>query len=438
MLAHKRDRRIVLASGFGAFQRLIQVASTLVVVPIVLRALGPAKFGIWGAGASLAWLTGILDIGTGYALLTMVAGCLARGRVTEARTHIAGAVTLGGFLSIPMLLLAAIAWACGVLQGSSAPYLIALVGLALNLPVNPANSVWMSLQEGYFSALWELVQTVLSTAGLLTAVAFTTDVRVYVAVVYAAVVLSNLGSSIHLYRRHPELRPQRLPVPWTEIKEVASSGAMLFALMTIGGLSYMLDNVLALQLLGPEASASMTIAIRICVTVIGFLVVISQPLWPAFTDAAHKADRQWILNNLLRGATLLTGAALAGSAAFVLYGERLLRLWLHTNLGIGRTLVWAIAAWIVAQSLIRVPFLLLNSLSLIRFQVAISTIATIAAFALKFTLAGKLGVAGILWGTTVSALTIVLPAGLWRIWRWAKHFEPLDRNPVEFVANKLF
>src|SRR6266545_7925258 len=135
MPAHRRERRIVLASGVGAFQRLVAVGCTLLVMPVVLHALGASKFGIWGAAASLAWLAGIVDIGTGYALVTLVARELAQGQVREARTHIAGALTIGGCLAVPSLLLAGIAWACGSWHAIGAPYLIALVGLALNLPL---------------------------------------------------------------------------------------------------------------------------------------------------------------------------------------------------------------------------------------------------------------------------------------------------------------
>jgi len=305
------------------------------------------------------------------------------------------------------------------LQGNAAPYLIAFAGLAFNVPLSGANNVWMALQKGYISGFWELVQTVLTTAGLVSAAAFTDDVRVYVALVYAGLVLANLGSLIHLFLLHPELRPKGWPESVASIREVAGSGIMFFILGITGGLSFMLDNVLALQLLGPEASARMTIAMRICMTAIGMLIVLSQPLWPAFTDAAHKSDRGWIRRTLLRGSALLVGATAVGSIVLVLYGEPLLRVWLHANLGIGRTLLWAISAWILTQALVRVPSLLLNGLSLIRFQIVVFSAATLIAFALKFALAPFLGVAGILWGTSITVALIVLPASIWRIYRWA-------------------
>jgi len=421
MLADKRNRGAIASAGFGVFQRLVQVGCTLLLMPIVLRALGEARFGIWGAAASLAWMIGLVDIGTGSALVTLVARSLARNQVDEARSEVTGALTIGCCVAGLFLALASIAWIGGAWRGSAAPYLIAFTGLAMNVPLSAANNLWLALQKGYTANFWELVQTVATTAGLIYAATFTHDVRVFVALVYAGLVVSHLGSLIHLFLLHPELRPRGLPESLASIREVAGSGILFFILGVAGGLSFFLDNVLALQLLGPEASARMTIAMRICMTAIGMLIVISQPLWPAFADAAHKADRRWIRRGLLRGSALMVGAAAAGSSILLLFGEPLLRLWLHANLGIGRALLWAIAGWIVTQALARVPMLLLNGLSLIRFQIGALAVMTTLALALKFALAPYLGVAGILWGTSIAVVVIAVPASIWRIYRWADH-----------------
>jgi O-antigen/teichoic acid export membrane protein len=423
-LGHQRNRRVALSAGVGIFQRLVQLGSTLVVMPLLLRALGPAQFGVWGAAASLAWLSGLVDIGTGNALVTLVARSSALDRTHEARRHVAGALSIGTGLAGVMFVAAVVAAFAGPTQGGVGPYLVAAIGLAINVPLSAGNNVWMALQKGYVSGWWELVQTLLTTAGLIGAAALTRDVRVYVAVVYLGLVTANLGSLVHLFWRHRELRPEGLSVSWAAMREVAGQGVLYFVLAVTGGLSFMLDNVLALRLLGPEASARMTIALRICFTAVGGLAVISQPLWPAFADAAEKADRKWIRKNLLRGSAVLVGLTMAGSSVLLVYGERLLRWWLRADLGIGKALLWAISAWVVAQAMIRVPNLLLNGLSLLRYQIGVFSIATLLALALKLALAPYLGVAGILWGTTITVLLIGIPAGLWRIARWATHPTP--------------
>ena len=382
-------------------------------------------------------MSGLADIGIGFALVTLVARSLAHQDTEEARNHITGALTVGGVVSGLLLLVVWMAWMIGTSRGGSAPYLIALTGLAINVPLSSANNVWMALQKGYVSGFWELVQTVLTTVGLIAATAFTSDVRVYIALVYAGLVIANLGSLLHLFWLHPELRPRGLPKSLAPMREVAGSGILFFIMGITGGLSFMLDNVLTLQLLGPEASARMTIALRICMTAMGMMAVMAQPLWPAFTDAAHKAERGWIRRNLLRSTAMLVGAVAAGSTVLLLYGEPLLRWWLHADLGIGKTLLWAIAAWIMAQALMRVPHMLLNGLSLIRFQIGVFTVTTLLAFALKFTLISSLGVAGILWGTSIAVVVIAVPASIWRIYRWADHAAKHDLLKAQIGADEV-
>lgn len=420
-MSHGRNRRVYAAAGFGVFQRIVQIAGTLVIMPVMLRALGAAGFGIWGAAASLAWLSGVIDLGMGSALVTLVARSLALGQAHEARRQIASALALGASLAVLLLLLSGTVWLRTTGRADTTVYFIAVLGLCLNLPLNSANNVWMALQEGYYSSFWELVQTVVTTVGLLLAAVFARDLRLLVAIVYGGLVASNLGSLIHLLIAHPELRPDKPLQSWRTFREVASTGSMFFLITIAGSLSFVLDNVLALQMLGPEASARMTIATRMCVTAMGGMAVISQPLWPAFTDAAHRSDRHWILGNSTRWMALLVGAALAGSAILVLFGERLLRLWLHADLGFGPVLMWAIAAWIVAQALVRIPNLLLSALLLVRFQAFAIGIGAAIAIALKVAFARSFGVGGILWGTTLAGLLIVLPANLWRIRRWQQH-----------------
>jgi O-antigen/teichoic acid export membrane protein len=276
----------------------------------------------------------------------------------------------------------------------------------------------MALQEGYFASLWESAQTLLTLVGIAAAVMCSAGVMVCLAVVYGSLVLANVSSLVHLLFAHPELRPQRLRVPLADMRAVGGEGMMYFMLTLAGSSSFLFDNVLTLSWLGPEASARMTIALRICVIGLGAMGVISQPLWPAFAEAAESGDRNWIGKVLRRGSVWMIGGAIVGSASLVACGELLLHYWLLDSLSIGRPLLWAIAAWLVAQALIRVPCLLLNGLSIIWYQVVVSVVATAIALGLKFILSSRFGVAGILWATTAPYVFGVLPAVCWRVLRW--------------------
>jgi len=433
---HRRQRRIAASAGAGVIQRLLQVASSFILMPVLLKVLGPAQFGIWGAAASLAWMSGLADLGTGAALVTLVARSNALGDTEAARRHIAGALSCGLVFAGVMILLAAGAWGLGIPAFGSNLALIAFVSLAVNVPLSAANNIWMALQKGHIAGFWELVQTIITTGALLTAATTIAPLWVYVAIVYVGIVLSNLASLIHLFWRHPELRPRGFLAPMAATREVARQGMMYFAMGLAGGLGYLLDNVLALTMLGPEASARMVIASRICVTAVGGFVVLSQPLWPAFAEASESGDQHWIRKALLRGSTLLVGVTLAGSVILLSYGGRLLHWWLHGNLEISKGLLWAIAAWILSQALVRVPHLLLNGLSVVRFQIVVFSMTTMAAFGLKFALMHSLGEAGILWGTTVSVLLIAFPFLVFRSFRSLRHPAPHGDDLLARIASE--
>lgn len=416
--AHRRSRRILLASSAGVIQRIVQIASALIIVPLLLKALGPDRFGIWGAAASLAWLNGMLDLGFGPALITMVGEATACGRESEARRYITGALLMG----IGMAVLTCAAGSAAVLiaaPGAQAgAYLIAVIGLAVNIPLNAGNAVWMALQKGHVAYLWELAQTLAILGASVAATSFTVDVRVYVAIAYGGIAIANIGSLVHLFICHPELRPDGWASPVHAAKVIGGKGLTYFAMGLIGGLTYMLDNVLALQLLGPQGSARMAVVWRICVTSGGFLTIISQPIWPAFGEAAARGDLQWIRRGLARGTALMIGVAAMEGALLVTAGGMLLRWWLRADLGLGPSVLWAAAVWIFAQASGRVPCYLLNAVGVIRFQIAMSAAATSIALVLKFVLAPRLGVAGILGPTAVAALSINFPLLVWRSRRW--------------------
>ena len=416
-----RNTKILASASAGLVHRAAQVGASLVLMPLLLRTLGPAQFGIWGAAASLAWLAGFLDVGTGAALVSLVARSMAANQVAEARRQIAGA--LGFSCAVAALISMAIfaAFVLHIPQLRSSPYLIAIIGLTVNIPLNVANNVWMALQKGYFAGCWELLQTLLTLIGLAAATIYTRDLRMYVGVVYLALVISNLGSLLHLLVRYPQLRPGRMIVSWAAARLAAGEGIMYFLLGLTGILTYGLDNVLALSLLGPEASARMAIALRMCVTALGAIGVASQPLWPAFAEAVASGHRQWIRRTLTWGSSLLLALTVCGSFILLRYGKQFLGWWLHDSLDINQALLWAIASWMSAQALIRVPSLLLNGLALVRYQVVISAAVLTLAFILKFVLSTRFGVAGILWGTTGPMIVLAFPALATRVLKWIRN-----------------
>lgn len=420
MTAGTRGRLVVLSSTVGIVQRVVQILGTLVTMPLVLHALGTDGFGLWGAAASLAWMVATVDFGIGFALLTAVARAIARGDPAEARAEVGAALQLAVLLAALVLALAVpvIRWEAPPAEAPA--YMIAAGALALNIPASLAGGIWIGLQRSYIAWAWEAVQTVATVAGLFALTRFTTDVRLYVAVTFGCLLAANLASLGHLFLRHPELRPARLCWTPQRLGGLLRRGTPYVLLGLATTLAIHADNILALSLLGPQAAGQMAVAQRACMTALGLIWVLTQPLWPAFTDAAMRGDERWLRTHIVRAAVVVVACAVGGSALLVAFGQTLLNLWLGSELTFDQGVFWAMAAWIVVPALGRIPDVLLNALGVVWFQVRVAVVYCALAFALKLTLAPRLGIAGILLATGISYGSTHLPAYLWWVWRWMR------------------
>jgi O-antigen/teichoic acid export membrane protein len=410
----ERNRRIILAAGAGLVQRAAQLLTALITLPLALHVLGVAGFGIWGAATSVVWLSGMLDLGLGSALVTLLPRAISAGRHEDARLHIKAALVGGCALAMALLALGA---AFCLLRAPSAPFIIAGLGLALNIPLSIAGNIWFGLQKGYVTGFWELVQTFVTLALLLLA-ALNGGVATMVAAVYGGTLIANAASLAHLLRSQPAIRPRDWRVSLASLRDVIAPGSLLFAITVAGICAYVFDTLLALSWLGPVAAAQMTVGLRICTTATGFLAVTTQPLWPAFVEAASLDDRAWEWRTLRNGTLAVTALALLGSAAIIIFGPAALKFWLHDGLRIPVGLFWAMAAWIVALSVPRVASLLFNAVSILRFQIWVAAAAAAFAFGLKYIAAPDLGVTGILAATPAAWLLVIWPCFAWRARGW--------------------
>jgi O-antigen/teichoic acid export membrane protein len=415
-----RNRRILLASSAGVFQRIAQLAAALITLPLVLHALGVAGFGVWGAATSLAWLTGIVDFGLGAALVTAIPRALAAGPAGQAQAQAFVAASLAGGCGVMLLLLLPLAvlaaFGAGHLPGL--PFVIAWACLAVNVPLSAAGNIWFGLQKGHVAGSWDLVQNLLVLALLLAGALSGGGVALLVACVYAGALLANAGSLTHLLLTETTVRPRWCDIDRAVWRTILGSGLLLFSLSAVMSLGYALDNIMALAWAGPAASAKMAVAMRLCVTAAGFIVVATQPLWPAFVEAIALRDGTWLRRSLLRGTSLVAALAAGGAALVVAFGGPVLHLWLRTDMRLSPALLWAMAAWITVLALPRVAGLLLNAAGVLRAQIAVQLAATVLALAAKYVLALRFGVAGILAATPLIWALLVCPAYAWLAWRW--------------------
>jgi O-antigen/teichoic acid export membrane protein len=411
-----RNQSILRTSGAGVFQRVAQLLTSLITLPIVLHSLGLAGFGIWGAATSLAWLSGLLTLGFGSALITLIPRGLVAGDAEANRGYVTASLYGGAALAAALLLggLAAI-----LLSGAPmphGPFLVASVSLILNIPLSISFELWFALQKGYMAALWATVQTLLSLASVMLCAAAGAGVIAMTAAIYGPMLLANTGSLAHVLYLHQHLRPQRRLKP-PAMRTVLAQGGLLFAVTIASSCATAFDNVMALAWLGPAASAQMAVVMRVCITATGMVGAVTQPFWPSFADAFASNDPGWARRMLLAGMAAVIVLSVGGSGLIVAFGAPVLRWWLHQDLHLPPALFWAMAAWIVGMTLTNVPGSLLHAALKLRVQIVLLSAAAIAGFGLKFLVAPVFGVTGILLVTPALWFVLVAPVYFWLAWR---------------------
>jgi O-antigen/teichoic acid export membrane protein len=428
-MGSERNRRVFFASGVGLIQRIVQMGTSLLTLPLALHVLGVSGFGVWGAATSLAWLSGMLDLGLGSALITLIPRSLSAGHHDEARSHVAAALICASSLSVAIMVAGGALVLLAMEPKNAAPFFVAVVGLALNVPLSIASNVWFGLQRGYIAGAWELVQTILTLGVLLVVAQCHGGVNAMVCAVYGSLALANSASLLHLLVRHPEIRP-RLRVPTSmSLRTVIGNSGMLFAFSVAVACSYMFDNVLTLHWLGETASAQMTMIMRLCTTAAGMIGVVTQPLWPALVEAESVGDLKWTMRTLRRGTVIVTTLALGGAILIGLAGGPLLIWWLRSDIGIGPELLWATGIWIIVMCAPRVAALLLSAALVLRPQLVAAVAALSLAIALKFIFATHFGVLGILTATPISWLLIMWPTYVLLTLRWSAKKNPRTSAP---------
>ena len=411
-----RNISILRTSIAGVLQRFAQLLSSLITLPLALHCLGVAGFGIWGAATSLAWLSGLLALGFGSALVTLIPRGLAAGHTMENRGYVTAALYGGATLSAVLLLAGLAVILLSGMKLPSGPFLVASVALTLNIPLSVGFELWLALHKGHIGAFWAAVQTLLGLLFVVIGALAGAGVTIMTLAIYGALIVANAGSMAHALYVHPHLRP--LPrLPAAALRTMLTQGSLLFAVTVAVACSTSFDNVMTLAWLGPDASAQMAVAIRVCVTAGGLVGAVTQPFWPSFADALAANDHGWARRMLLAGMAAVIILSVSGSGLIIVFGTPALHWWLRQDLHLPPALFWAMAIWIVSMTLTNVPGSVLHAALKLRVQIVILSAAALAGFGIKYLVAKPCGVTGVLLVTPVLWFVAVGPIYLWLAWR---------------------
>lgn len=418
--AQERLRRIAWTGITLAAARFVTVVTSLVTVPLTLNYLGIERYSLWMTVSSFTALLAFADMGLGNGLLNSISEANGKDDRIAARIHVSSAlailsaiaaVLVGTILAIYQF----IDWA-NIYQVNS-PTAIAEAGpttvvfvicFALNLPLSAVQRVQLGYQEGFANSLWQAGGSVLALGAVLLAVYLQAGLPWLVACLLGAPVLVLLAQNVRVYQfAYRWLRPSFSFVARWSMRMLFRLGLLFFLLQLSTALAYASDNLVAAQVLGPQAVAEYATAAKLAGMTSIVLSLLLLPLWPAYGEAVSRGDISWVQSTLFRSLAFSTSIAVVSALALVLFGKEVVAVWAGPSVVPSYSLLLGLGVWSILSAAGNAVAMLLNGTGIIKFQVVCASIMAVGALMLKITLAHSIGVAGIAWGTVIAYFVFV-------------------------------
>jgi O-antigen/teichoic acid export membrane protein len=361
--AGRRDRSIRLAVVTSFLSKAGTLLLQAISIPIAIRVLGRAEFGLYTTVNLTLATVSLLEIGIGPALTHGLARARAESDLGKQREL--GSTAF--FLMLGIALLAGLAMAVVLLviplpvlfgepfAGKESMLRPALwVGLGLILMLFVLN-LTERIREGHLEAsannLWGAAGNGMAAVFVAAGVGIVPQVWFLVIAVHGAMVLSKCCNTIALWNRHPLMIPSPRNFRLATARHLFSDGiAFSTCCLVTGFIEFNLCGWLVGRSDGLEAVALYGIFITLTVMQLGFVVMLSTPTWPAVADALARGDNPWARKAAKR--LYLYGAGFAGCSALglLLFGPWVLPIWLGKEFSsVGRVILGCYGLYFIAH-----------------------------------------------------------------------------------------
>jgi O-antigen/teichoic acid export membrane protein len=411
----ERYRRVALTALSSGGAKVISVITMLISVPLTLHYLGAERYGMWMTISSVVLMLGFADLGLGLGLMNSISEAHGKEDRRAAAHYVSSAFFM--LTGMAVLILAAFAlayphipWArllnvkTPLAAREAGPALAALVAcFALNLPLGVVQRVQNGYQEGFVISLWESLGKVLGLLGVLVVIYFQGGLVWLVLAVAGAPLLAALLNSLVLFGyQRPWLVPRWNKATIFGANKIFKMGIMFCILQLAVALAYSSDNLVAAQLLGPEAVTQYSVPM----SMFGILSLLSAmllgPLWPAYGEAFVRGDKPWLKRTYFRSLKLAFFISFVPSCLLVFIGGKIIHSWVGSEIDPSFSLLLGLGTWTVVLSLGGAMSIFLNAINILKIQILFFTIMSITALIIKILLAASIGLPGIVWGTVIA------------------------------------
>lgn len=397
-----------ISAGLGT-----TMVTSLVLVPVLYRHLGPEAFGVWALFASVLVMLAAVDPGT--ALIHHLTAVLTvddrprAGRLVSASlvaTTGAGAAVVAAFAAASFFVDWASLWNVGDALAAEARAATAVlaVTVALALPTALADKLNLARQVGGRNGALSATVAIATLVTALAVVRLGGNLPAVVAATTMPAVVVRGGWLVAIFVSDRRVRPARKLEGSLRLLIRASAGFGILQVCAV--VSFNSDQLVVARILGPLAVADYAVPAKAFTILLAVSAATTTALWPAFLEAVARHDIRWIRSETRRILGLAGASGLAFGLALLILGPWALSAWVGGGYEPDRSLLMAFACWGFIYAVTNVLGIVLLSLGFLRPLVRLAVLTTIVNVGASVVLTQRIGVSGAVWGSVLSCLVV--------------------------------
>jgi O-antigen/teichoic acid export membrane protein len=408
-----RRRRAIRNSAANTLSRVVSIATSFALTPLILHVTGPTAFGLWVLIGSVVAYGSLLDLGIGGALTKYVAQYRALGQPAMARSAIRTAVRL-------YLVMGSIVAAIGVLLSPAIPTLLAIppeqasaavattalmaIGLGIAIPCTAASAVLRGLQRHDLVASISIVGSLASVVTTVAALALGWGIVGIVGLGLPIPIVTQGLALVAIRRMAPKLLDGPLDETPGWRRRVLGFSWPLLALDLAGRLQSKSDEIVVGVALSLGAVAPYSLGRKLASIPRLIAEQFAMLLLPWASDLDARRDEVRLQALYLGGVRISLAIAVPLTGCLILLAVPILELWIGPGYADGGPiLVTLVVAALIDLSLWPAGFVL-QGIARHHWVGPISLASGLANLGLSLALAGPFGIFGVAIGTLIPTI----------------------------------
>ena len=430
-----RRARFIRAAALGVVVRAVGILTQVVSLGVAVRYLGRERYGMWATISTLvAWFS-MANLGLGNGLTTRLAAVLGRDEHETARRYVNSALAVILLTSAALLLTVLsvgpfVPWArvfnvTGQAAAAEATSVVLVTSVLtiLCLPLSVASSVLTGHQRMDVVNLLTLFASVVGLIALLIAVYCRATMPVLAAVLLLGPISGGAAQAVWAMRRGM-IQLRWRAVNWPDAWSLLSLGFRFLSMQVAGIVVFEAGAIIIAQRFGAGEVTPYAVTTRLVMIIISFLNAVLSPLWPAYGEAFHRGDSEWVRTTFKKSLLFVVSMWVPAAVGLSLAGQWIIKIWAGPSAVPDRLLLTSMLLFTLSQGLGLVVSFLLNGVGRLKSQLVGGTVMAVLHVPLVLFLTGRAGVASVAISQTLLMFTIALPlafAEVFVVLRQARH-----------------